>query len=325
MAGTTWPSLVVGSKAKASEVEAKFEWSEQHIVPHNAGTKTDATYDVGETSFRFRNGYFSGRLVVGAGATNSLSLAFGTGGVTSGIYFPSPSIATMGVVLTQVERYRFAENLMSVGFNSSGEKILEIKSSNEKVGIDFSPNGARRARIYVNNSETALRLNTDGISPAQTRLLITQDGIIQKPKQSSFLAFLTSIQNDVTGDGTNATVPFNNEVYDLQGDFLSNVFTAPIAGKYLFTVSVNLRSLDTASVESVTLFLTTPNVSYRNVVITTSAIYVDLQLNINVIADMDALDTISVSVGASGGSKTVDIIGAVSPAIRTYFSGSLLN
>lgn len=57
MAGTSWPVLTAGSKAKASEVEAKFDWIEGSIVPMNAGSKTDAVYDIGEIAKRFNNGY----------------------------------------------------------------------------------------------------------------------------------------------------------------------------------------------------------------------------------------------------------------------------
>lgn len=53
MAGTTWPALVSGSKAKASEVESKFDWIEGSIVPMNAGSKTNAAYDLGESSYKW--------------------------------------------------------------------------------------------------------------------------------------------------------------------------------------------------------------------------------------------------------------------------------
>jgi len=76
MAGSSWPTLVAGAKAKASEVEAKFDWSEEDIVPHAAGTKTNATYDIGETSFRFRDGFFSGTILVGNGSAASPSYSF---------------------------------------------------------------------------------------------------------------------------------------------------------------------------------------------------------------------------------------------------------
>src|SRR4051812_14332405 len=57
MAGTSWPDLVSGRKAKAAEVEAKFDWLEQNIVPMNSGTSTDLAYDLGSASYRWRAAY----------------------------------------------------------------------------------------------------------------------------------------------------------------------------------------------------------------------------------------------------------------------------
>src|SRR5687767_11302231 len=51
----TWPTLTAGAPARASDVEAKFDWSEYHIWPHAGGNFTDNTYDLGNTvtaSFR---------------------------------------------------------------------------------------------------------------------------------------------------------------------------------------------------------------------------------------------------------------------------------
>ena len=45
----TWPTLSAGQVARASDVEAKFDWSEFHIWPHSLGNATDNTYDLGNT------------------------------------------------------------------------------------------------------------------------------------------------------------------------------------------------------------------------------------------------------------------------------------
>lgn len=46
----TWPSLVAGQVARASDVEAKFDWLEQHLWPMSGGNFTDNTYDLGNTT-----------------------------------------------------------------------------------------------------------------------------------------------------------------------------------------------------------------------------------------------------------------------------------
>lgn len=53
MAGTGWPSLAAGRKAKASEVELRFDWIEGDIVPQTAGSSTDSVYYLGTASARW--------------------------------------------------------------------------------------------------------------------------------------------------------------------------------------------------------------------------------------------------------------------------------
>lgn len=46
----TWPSLSAGQVARASDVEAKFDWSEFHLWPHAAGSFTSNTFDLGNST-----------------------------------------------------------------------------------------------------------------------------------------------------------------------------------------------------------------------------------------------------------------------------------
>jgi len=65
MSGTNWPALTAGNKAKASEVEEKFDWIEGDILPMIGGTKTDATYNLGSATYRWNTAYFSGIVYIG--------------------------------------------------------------------------------------------------------------------------------------------------------------------------------------------------------------------------------------------------------------------
>lgn len=57
MAGTTWPDLMAGRTAKASEVEAKFDWLEGDIVPMSGGSQTDSVYFLGTSGARWAGVY----------------------------------------------------------------------------------------------------------------------------------------------------------------------------------------------------------------------------------------------------------------------------
>ena len=43
----TWPALTAGAKARASDVEAKFDWLEGHLWPQVGGTTTTGVFDLG--------------------------------------------------------------------------------------------------------------------------------------------------------------------------------------------------------------------------------------------------------------------------------------
>ena len=87
---------------------------------------------------------------------------------------------------------------------------------------------------------------SNGSSPVE-RMRISAAGIITAPAQVSFKAYISA--NIELSKSTNITAPYNIEEYDTQGNYSTSTykFTAPVAGKYLFTVNFNAYSLtDTA-------------------------------------------------------------------------------
>jgi len=105
MAGSSWPTFVAGARAKASEVEAKFDWVEQDIVPMSSGTKTDNTYDLGAATFRWRNCY----LGPGSVGTNALSIR----SADMGIYSSSISTLNISVSGTSVMQWN-ADGIITI-------------------------------------------------------------------------------------------------------------------------------------------------------------------------------------------------------------------
>lgn len=74
MAGTTWPSLTAGQIARASDVEAKFDWLEGSLVPMSAGSTTDSAHDIGTTTAYWRTIYANSM----AGTSTARTVKFGT-------------------------------------------------------------------------------------------------------------------------------------------------------------------------------------------------------------------------------------------------------
>jgi len=152
MAGTTWPTLTPGRKAKASEVESKFDWLEGSLAPMNSGASTDAVFDIGTTTANWRNAYFSGFIRVGDGSNSAPSIEI-TGNPTYGIR----TAVTAGVLQVGFIRSSTIGAQISIAASTT---LLEIGNSNERQGSIFMYAGGSTnfASIVCQHSTSSLQL-----------------------------------------------------------------------------------------------------------------------------------------------------------------------
>ena len=178
-----------------------------------------------------------------------------------------------------------------------------------------------------------LKLDSDGDSSIQastddtlilktnsnTALSIDANGHITMPTQPAFLVKPSSNQTNLTV-GAFTTVVFGTEIFDQNSDFASNVFTAPVTGRYQFNVEILLQAVNNAY-EYLDVQLITSNRNHIND--TTPDHYLDsdstLHMGISVLTDMDAGDTAYVRI-------VVPNTGSAQTDIHTYssFSGFLV-
>ena len=58
-ATATHPTLTAGKVIRASDLESRYDWSEQHLWPHSTGTLVNNQFDIGNsTSAYWRTGWF---------------------------------------------------------------------------------------------------------------------------------------------------------------------------------------------------------------------------------------------------------------------------
>jgi len=351
MSGTVWPSLVAGAKAKASEVESKFDWMEGDFLPFSAGTKTDQTYDLGSSSFKWVDGWFSGRVYVGAGnaaaasltrwddtdtgtfwpAANTLAHTVGgrqyvtyenTGAATNITFSNDGAIGDMTFLLEQDRNQPNEDCLFHIrnGGTSAGDTYFRIEISNGEiyaVGID-------------NDDGDSFKISDNSTLGTNDRFILTSTGIIQQPSQCCFLAYNSATDANVTGNGVNATVDFDTEVFDPTGSFSADTFVAPVDGKYLLTAKVQMNDLAASAHNTAAVRIVTSNRTYQTTTGdgTIPSANNNMILSVTVVADMDAADTAFVQVNVAGGSQDVDVVGGTNTTgggTGTVFSGSLLN
>lgn len=184
--------------------------------------------------------------------------------------------------------------------------------------------GLTNAEIDANTTEIAGKAAKNGNSAESFAANnLTVAGVATSPAQPAFLVQASTAGNtDITGDGTLATIVWDTEIFDQAGNFAGNAFTAPLTGKYRFSVAINFVGFASAHT-GMFMHLVTSNRSYRDRIQPAAAgAYAGggITLKIDTLADMDAGDTAVVRAEIYGGTRVIDVYDAA----YTHFSGELV-
>ena len=124
-----------------------------------------------------------------------------------------------------------------IRFMDSGSVTEEATiSSDANGGLIFGGNSGPGELIFKTNSGTE-------------HMRINAIGAVTKPLQPAFSAYLSGTQSNIAV-GSDVTISFAAERFDQNADFNTSnyTFVAPVTGKYLLSVSVQLsNSLDSAA------------------------------------------------------------------------------
>jgi len=154
------------------------------------------------------------------------------------------------------------------------------------------------------------------------RLIIDSAGHVTKPFQPAVLVTKSTSQLNIAV-GSNMTHTWDSEIFDVNGDFASNTFTAPVTGKYLVNLQIRWQNIPTDILYLQTYLVTSNGFRYMGLfgsgsdLFNSSADYYrDGQ---SLIIDMDANDTFYVRSHQSGGTQATDI------GQESYLSVALLS
>ena len=168
--------------------------------------------------------------------------------------------------------------------------------------------------IQYNHSSNYMLFQTNNAEAMR----IDSTGAVTKPLQPAFLVFSVDSNNFPINDTRLMTL--DTEVFDQNNDVASNVFTAPVTGRYQLSLSLYFQNVvdDAIYLE---VYLTTSNRTYYFIIdpeamLERTSTY--HTITASVLADMDASDTASVSYRQSSGTATTDFNGTDS-----FFSGYL--
>ena len=147
-------------------------------------------------------------------------------------------------------------------------------------------------------SSWGLYVAADG--DARVFLAASTDGcsylpMLKKTEQPAFGVWDNDAQS--LSNGSWEDIAFDQENFDVGGDFASDVFTAPVTGYYSLNVQVRLSSVDSSSSQYVWIRIVTSNRTYYSINAHDHDGGVGYHTpSLSVVADMDAGDTASVDI-----------------------------
>ena len=258
------------------------------------------------------------------------STAGGGGEVTSAVFeddeiqlLPNGGNVGIGTTSPATVFHTYENNSFTGG---SGGVTIEQDGAGDVI-LNFLLTGGTRYQMGIDNSDSDSWVESYSTSLGfPTHRKVTTSGEQTLPLQPCFSAVRSGAVNNITGDGTNYTMIFNDEKFDQSGDYSTStgIFTAPVTGRYAFSSSIYILGLS-SSHTSATITLVTSNRSYimdyfnpYNKGVVSGA---QCTLNGSVAAvDLDAADTAYIRINVANGSKTVDINSGNS----VHFSGALI-
>ena len=189
----------------------------------------------------------------------------------------------------------------------------------EDAKIVFDGN-AQDFHIGLDDSADDLVIGLGSTLGTTSHIVIDEAGHVTMPLQSCFSGNIGTEQANFAINSW-TTMTFDTEIFDLNADYNTGTytFTAPVAGKYIFSCNLQFNNLDYDS----TYWQSQLKTSNREYPMLDSgnqygANPTNLGVCLSVIADLDAADTAYMRFYQGGGAAEADL------RVESYFTGCLL-
>ena len=177
---------------------------------------------------------------------------------------------------------------------------------------------AQDFHIGLDDSADSLTIGLGSTLGTTSHMVFDANGHITKPLQPAFQVSVNSIDTNFAIN-TFHTATFGTEVFDQNGDFSSNTFTAPVTGRYQLNLIGWFEDV-ASSANYLQVEITTSNTRYFGIIDGTGfdQTVTYMTLPVCVLADMDANDTAIVRYYQRDGDVQIDL------GTGTTFSGYLV-
>ena len=210
---------------------------------------------------------------------------------------------------------------LGIGTDTPDYDLTVEGSSHPRIKINSTNNTASGLFMTVRNSGTLTGTATtridetgnysiyNGTTSSPLNMNIDASGRVTKPNQPAFLAKVNSnINNLSVNTASNVDIPITNEIFDVNNNFSSSTFTAPVTGKYVLGFHARLDNID-ASTTSYSFYLVTSNRTYSYIFdpdVGNDRLYSSPTLNI--LTDMDANDTAKMQYYVNAGAAQATLV-----------------
>ena len=241
-------------------------------------------------------------------ATGDFSGAVDVAGTTTAV-----AITASGLITANAD--------MLIGGTTPTLTIGDAGAEDTKIVFDGN---AQDWHIGLDDSTDDFVIGLGSTLGTTSHIVIDETGAVTKPLQPAFSAKSASLANQ-TGAGTEFVVStWNSERFDLNGDFTSDTFTAPVTGKYFFTFSLDVLG-GSSDMNKMLMTFKTSNTTYAAIDVnfstvrnTVGAAGSALTLTASILADMDASDTCQTAITVFGDDDSLDT------QDNGYFTGFLV-